>query len=116
MNIDNRIICEVPEHMCPFDNCDTCQVGRNWLAEKHKQELWEDISKSAVDEAEHALRMAEKSFEPESREIMEARHRYRALTRHRTMPVTIPNHCPACGRNMARHVNFCSMCGQRVSW
>ena len=116
MNIDNRIICEVPEHMCPFANCDTCQVGKNWLAEKQKQELWDEISETAIQAAELQLKNAEKTEAEDSLVVMLARHRHRAMTRHRRMMVTVTNQCPACGRNMARHVNFCSACGQRVSW
>lgn len=116
MVIEDKIICGVPDTMCPQDDCDNCQVGQNWLAEHEKQELWEDIASVAMLEAETEMKIAEEMYEAESRRVLEARHKYRAMSRYKRMPVTIPNHCPACGRNMARFVNFCSICGQRVSW
>lgn len=116
MDIEDKIICGVPDTVCPWDDCETCQVGKNWLAEKQKQELWDEISETAIQAAELQLKNAEETEAEDSLIVMLARHRHRAMTRHRRMMVTVTNQCPSCGRNIGRGVNFCSMCGQRVSW
>jgi len=107
-----KITCGVPGDQCPWDNCDTCDVGAAWIEEQNKLKKLEF---DACQETAERARKAYKEYGPLHDNTKKAGFIRDACRRMMALE-PIGHECPKCRHPFARGVNFCSSCGQRITW
>lgn len=103
--------CNVPGDTCPWENCDACQVGRNWLMEQ--LEIIE-IKKDIYEAAQIRYKKAFVLYGEHDRRTRKAWFEMAAA--HRDVPEELKpgKQCPGCARIITTKPNFCGTCGKAI--
>jgi len=106
-----EITCRVPSDQCPWDNCDTCEAGKEYIMELEKII---EIKKTNYEEAKETYEHVLKEYGEEN-EYTKATFLI-ASALHRDVPEELKpgRECPGCRRQILINSNFCSACGKAI--
>lgn len=103
--------CNVPGDVCPWDNCDTCRVGKEWLMELDRIIA---LKKENFEREERQYKLYLREFGEKDERTVKSFLRMSAL--HRDIPDNLKDgrQCPGCRRILGINTNFCSVCGKAI--
>lgn len=106
-----EITCRVPSNQCPWDNCDTCEAGKEYIMELEK----------IIEIKKRNYNTARARYENYLEELGEEHELTKATfliasALHRDVPEELKpgRECPGCRRLIHINSNFCSACGKAI--